>query len=347
MEKCPGIFKSSKEVIVLAVEFSDKTLLNSPEIINKTLQNPKLQSEIQNILLEEARRLSAKQRQGTDVTVDESKQLLKKASKPFVNIAAGDVKRQILNSWEYKKLKAGAQQLQCSFNSTPVGIFVDKNKGWLIFIAAGLAVGTLTAMYIVQKGDTFTNITTTLVGERVKFKLLGKVTAGAKDFKFEPSKRAVGTTIFTNVDWKKVNTKFNIKVNAEGTNLTEASASAEVLIKLSQPFTLQTKGMLGYLRPNEKFQNSLIYNLQLGVKYKFNETGLEASTMAFIKQEQEERSRGGSISINYPLYGGPGLNSTFGSLRFVGKGGQKEIFTSTGITTKNEYSLGLEFFGRF
>jgi len=105
--------------------------------------------------------------------------------------------------------------------------------------------------------------------------------------------------------------------------------------------------MAGYLRPKERFQNSLIYNLQLGVKYKFDETGLEASTMAFIKQAQEERSRGVNISINYPLYGGPGLNSAFGSLRFIGKGGQKELFTSTGITIKNEYSLGLEFFGRF
>jgi zona occludens toxin (predicted ATPase) len=88
MEKCPGIFKSSIEVMVLDVEFSEKTLLNSSEIINKTLQNPKLQSEIQNILLDEARRLSAKQWTVTDVTVDDSKQLLKKASKPFVNIAA-------------------------------------------------------------------------------------------------------------------------------------------------------------------------------------------------------------------------------------------------------------------
>ncbi len=85
MEKCPDIFKSSKEVIVLAVEFSEKTLLNSPEIINKTLQNPKLQREIQNILLDEARRLSAKQRMGAEVSVNDSKQILKKASKPFVN----------------------------------------------------------------------------------------------------------------------------------------------------------------------------------------------------------------------------------------------------------------------
>ncbi len=73
-------------------------------------------------------------------------------------------------------------------------------------------------MYIVQKGDAFTNITTKLIGEKVKFKLLGKVKVGAKDSKFEPSKRSLGTTVFTNVDWKKVDTKFNLKIKAEGTN---------------------------------------------------------------------------------------------------------------------------------
>jgi hypothetical protein len=347
MGKCKSIPESINDVVVLTVKLSDKTILNSPEIIRRTLRNSKLQHEIQKNLLEEVNRLSARRRKEAGVTVEDSEQLMKKASKPFVGIAAGDVKKQILYSPEYKKLKTSTRKLQCSFNDTPVGVFVDRNKGWLIFVAAGLAVGSLTAMYITQKGDTVGNISTRLIGNKVKFKMLGKMTVGAKDLKFEPSKRLIGTTIFANANWERIKLKYDMKIVAEGSKLSKTSASSEVLVKLSQPFSLKAKGMVGYLRPKEKFQNFLIYNFQFGLKYKLKDTGLEVSTMAFVSQKQEVRSRGGRINFNYLLYGDSVFSSNTGTLKIFGKGGQKELFTPTGSTTKNEYSFGLELFGRY
>jgi len=347
MEKCPGLIKSTKETIVLAVKFSNKTLLNSPEIIKKTLQNPKLQNEIQKILLAEAKRLSLKQQQGKSLSIDDSRKFIKTTAKPFSDIAPGDIKKQILKSLEYKKIKQSALQLQCSYNKSPVGVFVDKNKGWLIIVASGLAIGTSAAMYIVKKGDTVANIATKLVGESVKFKLLGKMTIGAKDFKFEPSTRLLGTTIFTNIKWERVAVKFDLKISAKGSDVTNTSANTEVLLKFSKPLTLQIKGRVGYVSAKENYHQTLVYNLEVGVKYKIKESGLAISTLVFINQTPGERKRGGSVSLNYPLYGGTNLNSPFAALRFGGKGEQKELFSSTGITTQNTFTVGLEIFGRF
>jgi len=89
--------------------------------------------------------------------LEDSKKLGRSVGKSFADTASSHLKKQILHGDEYRKVKHSVKQLQCSFNNSPVGVFIDKNKGWLIIIASGLAVGAATAMYVFREGDFVAN----------------------------------------------------------------------------------------------------------------------------------------------------------------------------------------------
>ena len=71
--KCGGVLDAAQESLVLALQVADKTLLDSPETIQKILNDPKVKTAIEEAATKQAKELLEKQRKGQSVSSDDVK----------------------------------------------------------------------------------------------------------------------------------------------------------------------------------------------------------------------------------------------------------------------------------
>jgi hypothetical protein len=308
MDKCGGgggAIEATKETLVLALQFADSTLTDSPEIATKVLQNPRIRKAIESALLSEARRLLKQQQKGQASKADDGKKVLTSVVSGVSSAAQAAAKKEIKSSGEYKAVTKSLKQLECAYRGSPIGIFVDKNKGWLIVVATGLALGGATAMYVAKSGDWPAGQMGKLAGKLVRFKVMGNVEIGLEKVEFKPSERSVGATTFASGKWKSVSTKVSFHVGFKDDKFASTNAAGEVVVKAGSGVSLTGKGKVGYGISPDAAPGSqpLTYNLSLGISYGANIGGssLNVRLMGYAAQESLARKQGGKLGVSYKM----------------------------------------------
>lgn len=343
-QKCTaGLLPAAKDTVVLALEVGESSVLKSPDRIKKILQDKTVWSAVEKALKAEAERLAKKHHSGQRVTQADALAMGKKAvtaaQKPVLDAA----KKQVTSSPEFGRLKHSLKDLGCEFKKSPIGVFVDENKGWLILVGVGLAVGGATAMYVLRDGDMIAGGATSLAGKSLRFTVLGNVTLGAKSLKFVPSKRQVGATTFAEIKWQKVETKFEAAVEFKDDRLAATSGRGEVVVKVAESLKLNSHASVGYRRPTETYQPSLMYDLGLGLSY-VPGSGINITAKAFAKQDHEQRKLGGKGSVDLKLVGGGSPTSPVLKFNSGVSGNRTTTFGPTGPATQQEivFDAGLK-----
>ena len=292
MSKCPGVIDAAQDTIVVALELADKTILRSPEMIQKVLASDAVRKELEKVLQAEGERLTKLHTAGTKVSAEEAKEMGKKAATAVATTAVGQAQKQIEQSQDYKKLRSSLRQLECSFKKSPVGVFVDENKGWLILVGAGMALGGATAMYVIRDADVVGSQIASLANQLVRFKVLGNVEVGAKDIRFKPSDRDVEITGFATGTWKSVQAKFDLSVAFKDDKLTSTSARGEVVVKIAKDLKVEGHGQLQYKPPVQLYQPPFLYDIGLSLSYLGAGSGssISITALAFATQTVQQRS---------------------------------------------------------
>lgn len=350
MEQCGGLIDAAQDTLVLVFELADKTVLKSPETIQKILDDPKVRKAIEAVALAEAKQLAEKQKKNKPVSSHDVKHSAKKIATTAGDAALSSAKRQIESSPEYRKLKDGIQKLECSFRHSTVGVFVDENKGWLILVASGLALGGATALYVLRTGDKISGEVAKLAGKHLRFKILGNVEIGTKEILFVPSKQAVGTKVFAAVKWQKVSAKVDIHVAFKEDQLTSTSARGEVVWKIAKGLKLNAHGQGGYQKPAEPWQQSWLYDLGVGISYAGGQgmSRLSLSALAFATQTPTQNKVGGKAEANLKLTDGSKKDPSSLSLKLGAQGSRTVTYQSTGVDKlQNEIAVTLGIVGRF
>lgn len=345
-----GLLKATSDTFILAIDVGTKVLKESPDIVKKILADPKVRKSLELAMANEARRL--KTPPGTKGSAIQVKALGTTLGKAISKPAADAAKEQVEATREAQKLKEGLKQLECSFKTTPVGVFIDENKGFVIFVAAGLAIGGAVALYTLKTGGWPAEQAGKLAGKLLKFKVLGTVEVGVKDIVFKPSAdtREAKMTTFASGKWKRVKADLDLHVALHDDKLGAAKASGKVVVPLGKGFSAVGKGGIGYQLPKADFHKPLTYNLGLGLDFNSSGNGsnLSISVLGFASQEAVKRSVGGQASLKYHVVGGNDPASP--SLAVVGnaKAAGVQNFQpsgSGGYQPDLQFSLGV--FGRF
>ena len=345
-----GVLNAANDTFVLAIEVGTKVLKESPDIVNKILTNPKVRETLELAMAKEAHRL--KTPPGTSGGAGQAKALAGKLGKAISKPATDAAIKEIGATREAKKLKESLKQLECSFKRTPVGVFIDENKGLVIFIAAGLAIGGAVALYTLKTGGWPAEQAGKLAGKLLKFKVIGGVEVGVKDIVFKPSAdtREAKMTAFATGKWKRVKADLDLHVALHDKKLGAAKASGKVVVPLGKGFSAVGKGGIGYQMPKAGFHKPLTYDLGLGLEFKNSGNGsnLSISVLGIASQEAIKRSLGGEASLKYHVVGGN--DPAAPSLGLVGgakaAGVQKfQSGGSSGYQPELQFSLGV--FGRF
>lgn len=340
MEKCGTLLDAVKDTLVLAFEFADKTLLNSPETIRKVLEDPKIQLAIKQAAQSEGRRLLEAQKGGKAVTNADGVKVLEAIGTAAKDAAIDSAKKQIEESDEFKKLKKEVENLSCALKQSPIGVFVDKNKGWLIVVGVGLGLGGVTAMYMFRSGDWVAGQATDLASKQLRFKVLGNVEFGASRLKFVPSSRQVGTTLFASAKWERVSVRLDLSVDFKNDQFQSTGGKVTTDFTVAKGLVLTGTGSAGYQVNKEPWKQSFVYHLGVGVTFKqaFGVNKLDVTARAFIEQTPEYFKQGGALDAKYNILSLPNKNQI--NLGVTGQIDNTRMFDPNLTPGSNQQGLG-------
>jgi hypothetical protein len=313
MGQCSDLKGSAVRSVVLGIRLVGATAKNRDDIAEETLKSEKVQKAIHEAFRKQAGNLVKASLTGQALDSAVTLGLMGPIGKAAQPEAMKEVKKQK----EYREAAVGLKNLKCAFDKTPVGVFVDENKTWLIIAGVVVGVGSAAAMYMSKSGDLPAKGLTAITGLAAKKFEVGNVTFGAKDLEFEPSKQNVkGTLGVTMGKLSPVKTEFKMGAAVKGGTLEEISFSDTVIVPLTDHTKLTATAGVGMKT------NLPTYNMALAMKH--GKEGLTLDVTAYVKGIGPETILGVKSNAGYRV-------DTSGLL---GKGSYTTIGASGGLEAK-------------
>ena len=243
------------EVVIVAFDLAGTTAKNLPSLLDQSLQSASVQQAIREGLQTFAMKKVASGT--TTVTDDETKQLLALLEK--VGGKVGDaLSDDIKKTPEYKRLEGKIKALEKTIASSPMGVWVDNNKGLVLVVGIGIAFGSAATLYLTKTGGPVVDLPISQLKEK-PFQLfkVGGFTMKGQLLEFKPDKQTVGAGILATQKWEKIELSFKIGIIAAGDQVKEVNGQAVVK---SNDFSVTVTGSG---KPEEKK-----VNLGIGLGFK-------------------------------------------------------------------------------
>lgn len=224
----PGTIDAASQIIVLAFDLVDKTLPATPTILANALQSAQVQNAITKTLFDYAASKAKKGSAAID-SPEEGRKLLEAMGEGVVDAATEDVLKQIKKTQQYKALEASVVTFRKTVESSPLGVWVDKNKGILYVVGVGLIAGTAGALYYTKTGGTVVNkVVDPLKGRKFEVLQIGTLSFGAALWDFKPDARVLGAKVITAKTWSTFSVELKLGLLAEGAAVQQVEGSALV-----------------------------------------------------------------------------------------------------------------------
>jgi hypothetical protein len=243
------------EVVIVAFDLAGSTAKNLPSLLDQSLQSAAVQQAIKEGLQTFAMKKVASGT--TAVTDDETKELLKLLEK--VGGKVGDaLSDDIKKTPEYKRLESKIKALEKTLATSPMGVWVDNNKGLVLVVGIGIAFGSAATLYLTKTGGPVVDLPISLLKEK-PFQLfkVGGFTMKGQLLEFKPDKQILGAGFLATQKWEKIELSFKIGIIAAGDHVKEVNGQAVVK---SNDFSITVDGSG---KPEEKK-----VNLGLGLGFK-------------------------------------------------------------------------------
>jgi hypothetical protein len=220
-----SVVDAASNTVVLAFDLLDGQISNMPAELAKGLQSPVVQTAIKSALMNFA---LAKQKSGTTVVSDqEAAQLAHALFTDGGGKLANDVLNQLKNTPEYKKLEESLNDFQDTLKSSPLGVWVDRNKGILYVVGAGLALGGAAALYVTKTGGPIVSFPASqLTGKPVQIFKIGKFALSGQLLNFQPDTRTLGGALTGTEKWDKLQVSLQLGLMATGSDVKQVSGPA-------------------------------------------------------------------------------------------------------------------------
>ena len=249
-----SVVDAASNTVVLAFDLVGDQIANMPDALETSLKKPEVQAAIQAVLTKFA---LAKQATGsTTISDQEASQLVQALLNDPGGRIAKDLLDQLKQTADYQKLEKSMADLQKALKSSPLGAWVDREKGILYVIGAGLVIGGATALYV-TKTNVPNVVTTQLTGISAQVFKVGRFSLGVQGLKFEPGTQTLGGALTGTAKWDKVQIDAQIGVVATGSDVKQVSGK---LVFKTQDINLPVTGS------QQPLQNKINLGLGLDIK---------------------------------------------------------------------------------
>jgi len=300
----------AQETLVMAFELFDAELARSPERLVAVLKSEKVAKAIEEALRQEAARLLEEQKKNAAPT--DGTAVLQKVGEKALAVGKDELIKAITSGAQFKQLKAQLDKLKCSFEKSPVGVWVEEHKDkWYVYVvAAGVGLAGAGAMYATWWGDDLVSPLTKLAEKQLRFKPMGTLEVGANKITFVPSKRVVGVQAFATGKWERVTATLEVSVTMEKEKLTAAGGTGTVVVDMGQGWKFNAKGAGGVAAPSPDGSPAPYYSLGIGLGYTGlgGTQGLSVNILGGLAQTPDGKQTGSvGGSLNYKPKSVPGL----------------------------------------
>jgi hypothetical protein len=226
------------QVIVLAFDLADAAIADSPRLLLTALQSPQVQESIKKTLLDFAKTRSTAR---TPPVSDAEARTLLEALRTGITDAAGDaVLKAIKKTPQFERLETSVGEFKKAFDSSTLGLWIDKNRNVLYVVGAALVVGTVSVLYITKTGGTAVDtVIAPLKAKQFTVLQVGTLTFKAALWDLKPDARIMGARVAVVKDWKRVTLEGSIGVLSKDLEVQQLDARAVVK---SGPFSVTVSG---------------------------------------------------------------------------------------------------------
>ena len=315
-DTCKSLPGSAVTTIVLAFDLVGYEAKSAPAQILRVLDSKKVQEAIRNALNEDAKAFLKQQQEGLPIGAGQAaSQIGTSVGKALLSTGVNELQQEIQRTAAYRRLESGVRDLQCAYEKSVIGVWVDEHKALLIVIASGVVLGAMTAMYLTNTGDTPADWAAQLAKNKLKTTILGKVEVGVSDIKFVPSKREIGLQVYADTSkWKRFKeSKFSVTVHTKDEKLTSLKMTFDTRSPLGGGFYQTLGASADPIAKN--------YSFALGIQGESG--GLRLRILAEVAKEAEKTRVGGSAALSYQGKVGPvplNLTATAGINKVTGPG---------------------------
>lgn len=236
-QQCRPLLESASDLVTLAFDVSGNEAERLPERILEALRSADVQKAIKAALEREAKQLMAAQQAGKAPDPNQGEAVLKSLGEATLNATTAQVRKQIENAPQVKRLQSEAEQVLDDFKCSSVGVWVNENRTLVYVVGAVLALGAGAALYFTKAGDAVAKFAE---GKGKTFKL-GTIEITGKLTQFKPSSQTIGASIGVVGKWKALSGKLTLSGTAVGDKGT-VSAEGKILVPLSDQLTAMASG---------------------------------------------------------------------------------------------------------
>ncbi len=285
--RCSKFGPTALKTVVLGIDLVGWSAANSHRLIEKVLENEKVQKQLAAELKKAGEALMKEQAGGKPVTLSSS---LGKLGSATGGVLQKPLTNEVKKSAEYKKLETSLTQVKCAFDKTPVGAFVNKNKTLLIIVGSVAASGGGVAMYRAKAGDVPASALKLL--PELSIVTIGAVDLSVKNLQFKPSDRTVGADVKATGKWITVKANLEIGATFANDSLKRVAGKGSLILTLNPSWQGTASGAVSWSREDAETRRIMKGSAALGVRKKLsNNANLNFQLFGNIVDDDKAYSR--------------------------------------------------------
>ena len=249
-DACRDVLDIVPETVVLAFDVAGWSKTSDARLI---ASKKEIVEAMTKAVAAEGKRIAEKHFKGQAVTGADGLEMLEAAGKAFLDDRQNELKRRVM----------------CAYKESPLGVWLDKHE-WILYVVLPLVVGGAgTYMYVARVGDAPAKWASSFAKVKKSWNVqhLGKLTFGADDVSFVPSKREITAKVFGKAEWERLAITVKIGGGMSDGEVSPASVSAAVETAITRGTTIHADTTL------EGLGGKFTGKSSLGVSYKGSGAG--------------------------------------------------------------------------
>jgi hypothetical protein len=207
--QAPKLSDLAHDVLAFVIEFPAGEIPLLPAQVERVLKSDALREKLQSTLLEYA---MEKTKKGVVFNTADS-QLGVAILKGVGSVSEKELAKQIAKDLPARRVIGAFNNFTTALKQTPMGVWVDKNRGWLIVVGVVLAVGGTAALFYTRTDSDVVNFPMSQIkGKAIPLWSPGNFKLSGSVLEFQPAQRKLGLEIIGEQKWEKLDLKVNLGV---------------------------------------------------------------------------------------------------------------------------------------
>lgn len=234
VESTPKTVKSAGEasarLVVLAIDLAKAEIPQLPTVLQTVLNSDDVKLGIQQTMNEfYLTRLSEGKPVGTEMGSKDAIELFQAVLKGSGGDVSDGVLKQVKSTPQFKKLEQALKDFEAALKTTPLGVFINKNKTTVFITGIALVVGGAAALFVTKTQSKITDLAVgQLTGKDVQVFKIGNFDLKGSLLSFKPERREIGFAAMGTEKLGAVKVSLKVGVIASATGVQQVNGAVVV-----------------------------------------------------------------------------------------------------------------------